>query len=260
MSPKPRFSRDLADELRAELSDRGRLLLLVVGGSHAYGTATADSDVDYRGTFANGSRNLLSLGQPFECLNRVDPLDVQLDSLKRVLGLALQGKFSVAEMLFVSEDCMLYRDPLLDEVLDHRNHLLSRRWFKEVLGYFNAQLQALAAKGTGSNLGRMRSQYACGPVGLPDSQYDGKFALHAVRLGKVGLDLAKTHQVVVRRPEAEFLLQVRNGEAFPTRSELVAYLRNLEEELRQACEESNLPDEPDHVMWDGIFRRVEAAA
>ena len=245
--------------LRAELGSRGRMLYLAVGGSYAYGTATPQSDVDFRGAFAHGLSNLVSLDAPLEGVNRTDPDDVQADSLKRVIGLALQGKFSMAEMLFVPRGCVLFSDPAMDHLLERKEALLSKLWFKGILGYFEAQAKSLASKGTGSNLGRMRTAYTCGPPGEPEEQFDGKFALHAIRLGNVGLDLAEQGRVVVRRPEAEFLLQVRNGVAFSGRTEVVSYLRDLERRLKVACERSGLRDEPDRALWNGLYREVENA-
>ncbi len=258
--PKALSAAELEGFVTRPLGDRVRLLLLAVSGSHAYVTANPGSDVDYRGTFAQGRRNILSLEAPFDGINRSEPDDVQVDSLKRMLSLALAGKFSMAEMLFVPKHCVLHQDPLLDNIMAHRDDLVSRRWFKGILGYFNSQAVSLAAKGTGSNLGRMRAEYTRGPKDQPDEQYDGKFALHAIRLGYVGLDLAHQGRVIVQRPEAGFLLKVPDGEAFSTRSDLVSYLGNLDSQLKAACESSNLREEPDQQLWNHLYREVEDAA
>ena len=111
LDTEPPFrGRDIARSIQAELGARGRLLLLVVGGSHAYGTATPTSDVDYRGAFAHGKANLMGLESLEDGINRTEPEDIQIDSLRKLLNLGLQGKFSVAEMLFVPKECVLYRE------------------------------------------------------------------------------------------------------------------------------------------------------
>ncbi len=248
------------DGLKREIGGRGRLLYLSIGGSHAYGTSGPTSDLDFRGTFAHGRRNLLSLDAPFEGINRSEPDDLQVDPLRKLLDLGLKGKFSVAEMFFVPADQIVYRDPLVDPVLENRQEIVSKAWFRGILGYFNKQVESLSAKGTGSNLGRMRREYTCGPEGDPSEQYDGKFAMHAIRLGNVGLDLAEKGEVIVRRPEAPFLIQVRRGEAFPRRSELVAFLQELEARLVRATERSALREAPNRMFWSEIYRHVEESA
>ena len=53
------------DFLRSSPNLGGNTILLGIGGSHAYGTATETSDLDIRGIATNSARNIL-LGKDFE--------------------------------------------------------------------------------------------------------------------------------------------------------------------------------------------------
>jgi hypothetical protein len=80
--------------------------------------------------------------------------------------------------------------------------------------------------------------------------YDTKHAAHLLRLYRMGIEILRDHVVRVRRPDAAWLIAVRNGRyTYPELMELVASYRT---ELAQAEAASTLPDAPE-------FAAVEAA-
>lgn len=73
--------------------------------------------------------------------------------------------------------------------------------------------------------------------------YDTKHAMHLCRLLKMGIEVLRSGQVIVRRPDAEWLLSIRNGAL--DYQDLLGWARQAEQELGRAERESELPEEPD---------------
>jgi len=73
--------------------------------------------------------------------------------------------------------------------------------------------------------------------------YDGKHAMHLVRLLRMGFEIISTGQVVVTRPDAEELLEIRNG-SWPL-EQLLEYATAMEIKIEEAEADSPLPWGPD---------------
>ena len=69
--------------------------------------------------------------------------------------------------------------------------------------------------------------------------YDTKHAAHLVRLLRMGHEILKTGEVIVKRPDAQELLDIRNGKF--DYKELVAYAEELDKGLDELYETSSLP-------------------
>lgn len=78
-------------------------------------------------------------------------------------------------------------------------------------------------------------------------QIDGKNLLHCVRLLDVGTEIAEGKNIVVRRPNAAYLIEIRKG-----KHNLKTILENCREKLAKldkAYEMSDLPDKVDRGFW-----------
>ena len=73
--------------------------------------------------------------------------------------------------------------------------------------------------------------------------YDTKHAMHLVRLTKMCRELLTTGQVLVRRPDAEELLAIRNGAW--TYEQLIEYSDREDAALTELLKTSTLPKRPD---------------
>lgn len=73
--------------------------------------------------------------------------------------------------------------------------------------------------------------------------YDTKHAMHLCRLLTMGIEILETGQVLVRRPDADWLRSVRNG-AFGY-EELSSWAEGQRNRLQEARDRSPLPEEPD---------------
>ena len=84
--------------------------------------------------------------------------------------------------------------------------------------------------------------------------YDAKNMLHVFRLLQMAEEIALTGQLRVRRPNREFLLQIRRGEF--EYAELVAEAEALVARVEAAFAASALPAAPDAVAAEATLRQV----
>lgn len=74
---------------------------------------------------------------------------------------------------------------------------------------------------------------------------DTKHAMHCVRLMKMCKEILETGEVIVKRPDRDELLGIRNGSM--NYDDLIEYVACLEAECDAAYNNSKLPKEPDRV-------------
>jgi len=86
--------------------------------------------------------------------------------------------------------------------------------------------------------------------------YDGKHASHLVRLMRQCREILTSGKVIVKRPDAEELLAIRNGAW--TYEQLVEWAKKQDEELGVFYDsgQSPLPREPDHNKIDTLCQKI----
>lgn len=123
-----------------EIRERGLLLFEYVRGSKLYGLSTENSDEDHGGVFIEPIESVLGY---IKCPETV--MDEKQDecwySLGKYLGLLSMSNPNILESLFVPEDKILYKHPLFDVILNHREEFLSKKCFGSFMGYAKTQLQ-----------------------------------------------------------------------------------------------------------------------
>jgi hypothetical protein len=87
--------------------------------------------------------------------------------------------------------------------------------------------------------------------------YDAKNMLHVFRLLQMAEEIAATGALNVRRPNREFLLQIRRGEF--EYDELVTEAEKLVERVEAAFAESSLRETPDKYQAEQLLRQVRKA-
>lgn len=87
--------------------------------------------------------------------------------------------------------------------------------------------------------------------------YDTKHAMHLVRLMRMGDEILRTGQVIVKRPDREELLAIRNGEW--DYEVLVEYAHEMDVRMDVAERESCLPKKPNREALDKLcINTIEA--
>lgn len=120
------------------------IIMLGLGGSHAYGTNVDGSDVDIRGIALNTKEDVLG-GGGFEQVVH-EATDTTIYSLNKIIGLLTNCNPNTIELLGLRPEHYLYLAPIGKELLDNRKMFLSKRALYSFGGYATAQLRRLDNK------------------------------------------------------------------------------------------------------------------
>ncbi len=126
-------------DLIQEKSPGAKPLLLVIRGSHAYGTNIETSDTDFSGVFIQSMDNILGFNY-VEQIND-DKNDIVIYEIKRFLQLLESNNPTVLELLNTPDDCIIYKDPIFDEVLNNKDKFITKLCAKSFGGYAVQQIQ-----------------------------------------------------------------------------------------------------------------------
>jgi len=113
-------------------------LYLVIRGSHAYGTSLPTSDTDYSGVFVQNLDSILGMSY-VEQIND-DKNDIVIYELRRFLELLAKNNPTILELLNTPEDCIVYKHPLFDRILDNKDKFLTKICANSFGGYAKEQI------------------------------------------------------------------------------------------------------------------------
>ena len=120
------------------------IILLTLGGSHAYGMDKEGSDVDIRGIALNTKPEIL-LGNDFDAVVDV-PTDTTIYSFNKMIQLLSSNNPNTIEILGCRPEQYLHLTPVGQELLDNRKMFLSKLCIHSFGGYASAQMRRLQNK------------------------------------------------------------------------------------------------------------------
>ncbi len=129
------------DFLRTDEHLRDRIILLGLGGSHAYGTANENSDIDFRGVTLQMPSDLIGLTHFEQFEDR--KTDTVIYGFNKIIKLLLECNPNTIEILGLDEDQYLVKTELGQEMIDNSHLFLSKRAIKSFGGYADGQLRRL---------------------------------------------------------------------------------------------------------------------
>lgn len=122
----------------------GRIIMLGLGGSHAYGTNIETSDLDVRGCALNSKEEILT-NQHYEQF--VDEkTDTTIYAFNKLISLLCNCNPNTIEMLGLKPEHYLYLSPVGRELLGNKDLFLSKKAAQAFGGYATAQLRRLDNK------------------------------------------------------------------------------------------------------------------
>lgn len=141
---KKRVSSTEYDFLRENENLGKNIILLGLGGSHAYGTNNENSDLDVRGIATNSKANILT-SNDFEQVVDVET-DTTIYSFDKIVDLLCKCNPNTIEILGLKPEHYLYLSPIGEEIVENRKMFLSKQAVHSFGGYANAQLRRLENK------------------------------------------------------------------------------------------------------------------
>ena len=122
-----------------EKSPGSQPLLLVIRGSHAYGTNVETSDTDYAGVFIQPIEDILGFGYK-EQIND-DKNDIVIYEIGRFLQLLSSNNPTVLELLNTPKDCIIYKHPIFDEIINNKEKFITKACKNSFAGYAVQQIK-----------------------------------------------------------------------------------------------------------------------
>lgn len=120
------------------------IILLGLGGSHAYGTNVETSDLDLRGCALNSKSEILT-NENFEQFVNTET-DTTIYSFNKIVALLGNVNPNTVELLGLKPEHYLHVSPIGQELLDNKKIFLSKRVIQAFGGYATAQLRRLDNK------------------------------------------------------------------------------------------------------------------
>lgn len=141
---KEKLKSEEYDFIRKHESLGDNIILLGLGGSHAYGMNNKNSDIDIRGIALNSKEEIL-LGQDFEQVVNVDT-DTIIYSFNKMLTLLAKLNPNTCELLGLEDWQYLKLHPIAKELLDNKKMFLSKLCIHTFGNYAGSQLRRMENK------------------------------------------------------------------------------------------------------------------
>lgn len=254
---------------------RLRSIFITRHGSHAYGTNIETSDEDYKGVAVPPSKYFLGYLEHFdqaEFHHQVNGCDAVIYDIRKFFRLAVDCNPNIIEMLFTDPSDHILVTSSGKLLLKNRELFLSKKARHTFSGYVVSQLKKLKnhrrwvenppKAPPDSTIEEWRSYQIWlktrNPVRLDLEQkygYDTKHAMHVVRLLQMGREILEGKGVIVKRPNAAELLEIRNGGL--TYEELINWAEGQLVILDELYRSSRaVPDSPDRKRLDILCMEI----
>ena len=132
------------DFLRKDKNLGNNIIILTLGGSHAYGTNTETSDLDIRGCALNSKMQILTNEKFEQFVN--EKTDTTIYAFNKLISLLCNCNPNIIEMLGNKPEHYFYVSQIGREFIDNKNLFLSKKAIYSFGGYANQQLRRLENK------------------------------------------------------------------------------------------------------------------
>lgn len=141
---KEKLKTEEYDFIRRDEHLDNNIIILTLGGSHAYGMNKESSDLDVRGIALNSKKEIL-IGTDFEQVVNVDT-DTTIYSFNKMIQLLTSNNPNTIEILGCRPEHYLHLSDIGKELLDNRKMFLSKICIHTFGGYAGSQLRRMENK------------------------------------------------------------------------------------------------------------------
>ena len=141
---KEKLKSDEYEFLRKDKNLGNNIIILTLGGSHAYGTNNENSDLDIRGCALNSKMQILTNEKFEQFVN--EATDTTIYSFNKLVALLSNVNPNTCEMLGNKPEHYFYVSPIGQELIDNAHLFLSKKCVHSFGGYANQQLYRLNQK------------------------------------------------------------------------------------------------------------------
>ena len=141
---KEKLKSEEYDFLRKDKNLGNNIIILTLGGSHAYGTDNENSDLDIRGSALNSKMQILTNENFEQFVN--EATDTTIYAFNKLISLLSNVNPNTIEMLGNKPEHYFYVSPIGQELIDNAHLFLSKKAIYSFGGYANQQLRRLENK------------------------------------------------------------------------------------------------------------------
>lgn len=141
---KTKLKSDEYEFLRTDKNLGKNVIIITLGGSHAYGTDNENSDLDIRGCALNSKMQILTNENFEQFVN--EETDTTIYSFNKLVSLLSNVNPNTIEILGNKPEHYFYVHPIGQELIDNAHLFLSKRVSYSFGGYATAQLRRLENK------------------------------------------------------------------------------------------------------------------
>ena len=141
---REKLKSDEYEFLRKDKNLGNNIIILTLGGSHAYGTNNENSDLDIRGCALNSKMQILTNENFEQFVN--EATDTTIYSFNKLVALLSNVNPNTIEMLGNKPEHYFYISPIGQELIDNAHLFLSKKCVHSFGGYANQQLYRLNQK------------------------------------------------------------------------------------------------------------------
>lgn len=122
-----------------ELRNSGMIIFEGIVGSQAYGIATPSSDIDKKGIYVQDLDSILGFGYVDQVNDSKN--DQTFYEIKRFFELLANNNPNILELLNLPQDCIIYKNPVFDLILEKKNEFISKTCKHSFGGYAVEQIR-----------------------------------------------------------------------------------------------------------------------
>jgi hypothetical protein len=122
-----------------EMKNKNLLIFEGIVGSNAYGLNTKTSDIDKKGVYIQSLDDILAFGYIKQISD--DKNDLVYYEVRRFLELLATNNPNVLELLNIPENCIIYKHPVYDLILNEKDKFISKICKNSFAGYAIEQIK-----------------------------------------------------------------------------------------------------------------------